>query len=32
MRNVLATDIKNQYSKHSLYFGDFSNRFGYPDV
>ena len=31
MRNVLATDIKTIF-EHSLYFGDFSNRFGYPDV
>ncbi len=31
MRNVLATDIKNNIRSIRL-FWDFSNRFGYPDV
>ena len=31
MRNVLATDIKTIFEAFAL-FGDFSNRFGYPDV
>ena len=32
MRNVLATDIKNNIRSIRFILGIFSNRFGYPDV